>query len=75
MAVDTESGLPTTDDDIEPDGCDGGCESDDGEGEEGLEGTADVDSCRIAPVGCVAGGEDCVGDAPAEQAEGDTPED
>lgn len=69
MSVGAESGLAAADDDIEPDGCDGGGGADDGEGEEGFKGVTDVDSGGITPVVCVAGGKDCVGDAPAEKAE------
>jgi hypothetical protein len=63
------------DDDVEGDGGDGGECADAGEGEESLVGATDGDAGWCGPVGCVAGGEDGVGHAPAQEAKGDEPED
>lgn len=63
------------DDDVERDGGDGGKCAGAGEGEESLVCAADGDAGGGSPVGCVTGGEDGVGHAPAQKAEGDEPED
>lgn len=73
--VAAQAGLALVDDDVEGDGGDVGGGADHGEGEEDLVDAADGDAGGGGPVGGVAGGGDGVCHAPAEEAEGDQPED